>query len=151
MSDLIVTDNLLTHEQNATFVALLNTLIPPSEDGSMPGAGELDLLSYISENAPDFLAQIPTITDSFEDDFCSTELNVRYQLVEAFSLQRPDLFGVLIFQTYARYYQDDRVLEGIGLNAGPPFPRGNTVEPGDLSLLDPVVEKSRGYRRTNPN
>ena len=40
-----------------------------------------------------------------------------------------------------------RVLEGIGVGSGPPFPRGNTLEAGDLSLLDPVIAHSKTYRR----
>ena len=40
------------------------------------------------------------------------------------------------------------MLEAIGVGVGPPFPRGNTVEPGDLSLLDPVSKNKTTWRRT---
>jgi len=42
------------------------------------------------------------------------------------------------------------VLRAIGVGAGPPFPRGNTVEQGDLSLLDPVLGSSTNWRREVP-
>ena len=67
--------------------------------------------------------------------------------MDAFSKAHPVLFSGLLLHTYTCYYQDDRVLEGMGEAAGPPFPRGNTVEMGDLSLLDPVVRQSRTYRK----
>jgi hypothetical protein len=47
----------------------------------------------------------------------------------------------------ACYYRDDRVLTGIGSHAGPPFPRGNEVPEGDLSLLDSVQASSKSYRK----
>jgi hypothetical protein len=38
------------------------------------------------------------------------------------------------------------VLEAIGMEARAPFPKGFEVEPGDLSLLDPVRRRGRVYR-----
>lgn len=40
------------------------------------------------------------------------------------------------------YYRDPRVLEAIGVEPRPPFPKGHLVEQGDFSLLDPV--RARG-------
>lgn len=40
------------------------------------------------------------------------------------------------------YYRDPRVLEAIGVEPRPPFPKGHKVEQGDFSLLDPV--RARG-------
>jgi hypothetical protein len=147
MSDLIATDNLLNEAQKAIFEALVDTLVPAGEDELMPSASEVDVLSYIVDSAPDFAPQLAAIVDSFNDEFVSSGEERRVQLVQEFEQAQPELFGGLLFHTYARYYQDARVLEGIGLTAGPPFPRGNTVEAGDLSLLDPVMEKSHGYRK----
>lgn len=44
------------------------------------------------------------------------------------------------------YYRDDRVLRSLGLEPGPPFPRGNTVEPGDWSLLEAVRSRPPMWR-----
>ena len=147
MSDLIATDNLLNKAQKAIFDALVDTLVPAGEDALMPSASEVDVLSYIINSAPDFAPQLAAIAGSFDDEFVSSGEDRRVQLVQEFEQAQPELFGGLLFHTYARYYQDARVLEGIGLTAGPPFPRGNTVAAGDLSLLDPLMEKSHGYRR----
>lgn len=147
MSDFIATDNLLNKAQKAKFDALVDTLVPAGEDALMPSASEVDVLAYIVDSAPDFAPQLAAIADSFDSEFASSGEDRRVQLVQAFEQAQPQQFGELLFHTYARYYQDTRVLESIGLAAGPPFPRGNTVEAGDLSLLDPVMEKSHGYRK----
>ena len=52
----------------------------------------------------------------------------------------------LIFHTYMGYYQDGRVMEALGLEARPPFPLGYELEPGDLSLLDPVRRRPKLFR-----
>lgn len=36
------------------------------------------------------------------------------------------------------YYRDERVLRSVGHEPTPPYPRGNTVEQGDWSLLEQV-------------
>jgi hypothetical protein len=55
-------------------------------------------------------------------------------------------FNGLLFRIYDCYYQDDRVRGLIGVLPGAPYPRGNDIEPGDLSLLDTVLAQPRSYR-----
>ena len=38
------------------------------------------------------------------------------------------------------------VVEGLGLEDRPPYPKGYEVEAGDLSLLDPVRARPKLYR-----
>lgn len=147
MSDLIATDHLLNEAQKIKFDALIDTLVPAGEDALMPSASEVDVLGYIVDSAADFAPQLAAIVDSFDNEFAVSGEDERVRLVRVFEQAHPVLFSELLFHTYARYYQDAQVLEGIGLAAGPPFPRGNTVETGDLSLLDPVMEKPHGYRK----
>ncbi len=147
INDVIATDHPLTPQQRQTLSALLDTLVPASDDGNMPSAQVLDFIGYLNDNAADFVASVVDIVGHFDGAFAGQALADRVTAVEAFSKTHPALFGNLLLHTYACYYQDDRVLEGIGEAAGPPFPRGNTVEVGDLSLLDPVVRQSRTYRK----
>jgi hypothetical protein len=56
------------------------------------------------------------------------------------------MFMTLLPRVYDCYYQDDRVRRNIGVVTGAPFPQGNEVMPGDLSLLDPVIENSDRHR-----
>jgi hypothetical protein len=46
------------------------------------------------------------------------------------------------------YYRDDRIMQSLGMEVRPPFPKGYTVEQGDGSLLNPVRARAPFYRRT---
>lgn len=148
MSDKIISsDHPLPAAQREILTALLETIVPRSEDGNMPSAGELDLAGYLAGTAPEFLPALEQTLALLEESFPTLPPTDRYEEVKRFSETHGELFAQLLVHTYAMYYQDARVLEGIGTSAGPPFPRGNSVEPGDLSLLDVVLEKPRGYRK----
>ena len=146
-NDVIATDHPLNAAQQQTLAALLDTLLPASDDGNMPSAQTLDLMGYLNEQAEEFVPVLITIVGHFDDGFSDASLSHRYPEVEAFSKAEPESFEGLLFHAYNCYYQDDRVLKGIGMAAGPPFPGGNTIEEGDLSLLDPVVQLERTYRK----
>ena len=148
--ELIVSDAPFTPQERDILGALADTLVPASEDGVMPSAGELDVAAYVAANAADFLPELAEILAEFDAGFTDEPLTMRYERVKAFSEARPESFHRLLAEVYGCYYQDVRVLEGIGVGAGPPFPRGNTVEAGDLSLLDPVMESSTNWRRDVP-
>lgn len=145
--DIISSDHPLTQAQRETLAALLDTIIPASDDGSMPSAAEFDLVAYLSDSAPDFLPVLDQVLEAFEDSFATLDSSHRHDQVKRFSEEQAELFTRLLTQTYAMYYQQPTVLQGIGLAAGPPFPRGNVVEQGDLSLVDEVLARPRGYRK----
>lgn len=145
--ELIASDAPLDDGQREVLAALADTLVPASDDGAMPSAKELDLSGYLAHNASDFLPELVQILARFDDGFAAEPLAARYERLKAFSEAEPELFGRLLAEVYGCYYQDARVLEGIGVGTGPPFPRGNTVEPGDLSLLDPVLANPTNWRR----
>ena len=145
--ELIASDAPLDDGQRDILAALADTLVPASENGVMPSAGELDLAGYLGRNASDFLPELAEILARFDDGFASEPLAVRFEQLKAFSEAEPESFERLLAEVYGCYYQDARVLEGIGVGTGPPFPRGNTVEPGDLSLLDPVLANPTNWRR----
>lgn len=145
---IITSDSALTAAQREVLDALLDTIIPPAGDGTKPSAGDIDFLPYVEANAADFLLELGEILGHFDAEFAHCPLMVRYERVKAFSEAAPESFDRLLSEVYACYYQDARVLEAIGVGVGPPFPRGNTVEPGDLSLLDPVSKNKTTWRRT---
>jgi len=144
---LIATDHPLTESQQHTLSALLDTILPASDDGEMPSARELDFIGYLSEYADAFIPTLVQTLASFDDEFARLPFAERYPLVTAFSRTQAAVFEELLLRVYSCYYQNDRVLAGIGLAAGPPFPRGNSIDSGDLSLLDAVTQKPRSYRK----
>ena len=146
---LITSDHPLDAGQKAKLTALLDVLIPASEDGRLPSAGDLDLLDYLGEQAAEYLPALMGILDGFDETFAERPQAERHSLVQAFSETQQALFEGLLFHAYGCYYQDDRVLNAIGAGEGPPFPRGNEVEAGDLALLDPVTQLGKSYRRSS--
>ena len=152
--NIILTHTALTDEQCRTLSALVNMIIPPSEDGRMPGAAELDLPGYVRDETGDLIPEIKQgltaldrhASDEFGQDFAALTDSDRQRLVDAIRVTQPDFVQRLLVQTVAHYYQDDRVLSALGLEPRPPYPEGHTVEPGDLSLLDPVRQRSKLYR-----
>ncbi len=147
MSGIIGTDHPLTESQQAVLTALLNTLIPPSDDGRLPGAGNLDLLDFMeSALNPDFKTVVQEAIHTLGEEFADTTPDVRAERVSAFNAGHPALFAEIYQQALAVYYRQDEVLRGIGSGEGPPFPRGNDVADGDMTLLDPVIANPKPYR-----
>ncbi len=146
MPDIISTDHALTKNQRLVLSALLDTLLPASEDGEMPSAADVDFDSYLKAQAEDFAPELAETLQQLEPGFVDLPLNERCEQVSAFSAQSPEQFKNLLARVYDCYYQDDRVRERIGVVTGAPFPQGNKVMPGDLSLLDPVIENSARHR-----
>ena len=70
----------------------------------------------------------------------------RCEHVRAFAARDSDLFRSLLTRVYDCYYQHDRVRVRIGVVTGAPFPQGNVVVQGDLSLLDPVIANRARHR-----
>lgn len=142
----IATDSPLDTSQQAKLVALLDSIIPPDPERNLPGAGDMDLVSHVSDQSPESMVLLVKTVDYFDDDFVKLDSAERHPLVQSFSEQKPGLFSEFIFHTYACYYQNDHVRAGLDLAPGPPFPRGNDLISGDLSLLDEVLNRPPMYR-----
>jgi hypothetical protein len=150
MSDLISTDHPLTEAERSLMTALLDTLLPASDELGMPSAAELDFDDYLKHQAADLIPALREALRHFDSNFIDLTLERRVEAVTSFSANQPELFMTLLPRVYDCYYQDDRVRGQIGVVTGAPFPQGNELMPGDLSLLDPVIEQrdSHRYRQT---
>ena len=134
-------------EQVRCLPALLETIVPASEDGTMPSAAEMDFISYINMQAPEFMATLVEIIDQLGDDYSRQTLPARVTRIQEFSQADAEGFKELVFRIYDCYYQNDRVRRLIGAQIGPPFPSGHTIPAGDLSSLEAVKARGKGYRR----
>lgn len=142
----------LNEEQGRTLEALLNLMIPPSEDGRMPGAADVSFLAYM--HAEDItpwvqgglLAIVEESRNHYGREFSALSGPEQTALVEALRRRHFRFFSELSTHVIQCYYQDDRVLEAIGLEARPPFALGYVVQEGDLTLLEPVIERGKLYR-----
>ena len=150
--DLIGSDNPLTATQRRTLDCVLDLIVPASADGAKPSAAEVGVLDYIRANEAATLPALGNEIGRLEDEaqeqhgvaFADLDAASRQALVDAMRAADPALLRTLAVQTVTCYYQDARVLEAIGLEARPPFPKGYEVPAGDLTLLEPV--RRRGSR-----
>ena len=152
--NIIGSDALLTEAQADIVAVLLNMIVAPSEDGRMPGAGQFDVLAYIREAASEVVPALREELDrleehaqaSFGEKFVALAETDRQAVVDELRASERDFLHGLAAQTVACYYQQDQVLEAIGMEARPPYPKGYEVKPGDLSLLDPVRQRGKLFR-----
>ena len=129
-----------------SLAALLDTLVPASDDGRMPSAADMDFLGHLERLDPGYLPQLAGVLRAFYDAFARLELAARVQVVSRFAKAEPAAFRQLLQRVYDCYYQSERVRVAIGATAGSPFPQGNSLVAGDLSLLDPVIRNSERHR-----
>ena len=152
--DIISSDASLDAEQSRTFVTVLDLIIPASDDGRFPSAADMDVLGYIVKTEPELLdtvrldlARLNAVSKDLHGVAFGDASGVERQaLLDEVRGDEPNFLRDLALQTVTLYYQDDRVMEAIGLEARPPFPRGYEVVAGDLSLLDPVRARGHVYR-----
>ena len=150
MSDnLIASDQPLTDSQKVVLVAILDTMIPASKSGELPSAGEMDFTGYLSTQPAEGWNDTLEVLARFDEAFASRTLEERFDQLTNFSQSDPTLFGGLLRHVYACYYMQDAVLSAIGSEGGAPYPRGNTVDEGDLSLIDLVMGNAKTWRRSS--
>jgi hypothetical protein len=136
---------------------MMDTLIPASADGRMPGASEAGAAEWVAraiERAPERRALVSRgvrLADDLAREqsgrcFADLEAPARKEVVEALGAKDPDAFRELLTLVARGYYQHPRVLAGIGLEPRPPHPEGYAVEPTDFALLDGVRRGGRRYR-----
>ena len=144
----------LTSAQLETLSVLLNMIVPRTPDGRMPGAGELAALSSHIAAARTALPALRAQLDELDREataqcgvaFAAVDEVRRVSLLDQMRTRDPMGLHQLAVEIVTCYYQQDRVLEGLGMEARPPYPKGYQVEPGDLSLLNPVIARGKIYR-----
>ena len=142
MGDLIKTEQ-------RTLDIVTDMIIPASADGRKPSARDVGVLDYIREHEPDSVAVVARELERLDavaqarhaTAFADLDTESRQALVDALRREDPAFLQTTATHTVTCYYQDDRVLEAIGLDARPPFPKGYDVPAGDLSLLEPVKQR----------
>lgn len=144
----------LSNEQRATLRALLGVFVPASADASMPAAADLpqlvDQLAGFVAGAPTLRAALGAVQDQalarFGVGFAALDDAQRSTVLEQSGERECTALRQLALETVTGYYQQDLVLERIGLEARPPFPKGYQIVSGDLSLLRPVQARGPIWR-----
>ena len=151
---IISSDGVLTAAQREILRAVLDMIIPASEDGRFPSAAEVDVLEHIRESQSHLLPALREDLGRLDrlaaehsgTAFAHLTESGRIRVMDEIRSAEPGFLKDLALQTATRYYQDDRVLRALGMEARPPFPKGYEIVSGDLSLLDPVRKRGKLYR-----
>ncbi len=151
MSSIITSDHPLSVPRQKSLNALLDTLIPASSDGNMPSATDVGFELYLQTQADELLPILRKILEDIGDDFPDQTREAQQDIIRHFSATNGEVFQAVLTRVYDCYYQNDAVRRKIGVVAGPLFPQGNTLEPGDLSLLDPVIAHSDQHEYRKPD
>ncbi len=124
---------------------ILDTLIPPSRDGRMPGAGTLGLADTVRAQTSGDVVEAG-LAAAEARGFCSLDLDERVAVLREIESQQPAFVPTLYLPICAAYYQHPSVREGLGLEPDPPYPKGYELEPGNLDGLERVKARGPIYR-----
>ena len=127
--------------------AILDTLIPPSEDGRMPGAGSLGLSEAVLAQTA---AEREVVEAGFEaarqGGFVGLDLPARTAFLRELEGTQPAFVSTLYVPACTAYYQHPKVWVGLGLEPRPPHPKGYDLEAGNLEGLERVRSRGKLYR-----
>jgi hypothetical protein len=148
-----MSDKEFSDDERRVLASVLDEIIPPSDDGELPGAGQAGVLDYIEK----VLSKLPDLRSMITQGLSDLDRLARDRGERSF-LELPrsgkqQVLGeqafvfALTLHTYVGYYQNDRVVEALGLEPRPPHPKGYEMEPDDLALLDAVRRRPRLYRQ----
>ena len=152
MTKLISTDNPLSEEQKETLAMVVDMMIPA--EGEMPSAADPLIINAIIDGLGDndsiVVFALSTLNDlskqKYKRLFTRLEPGQRDELIGSFKYSHTELVQLIQYCTASHYYQDDRVMQVLGLEARAPHPGGYNVEATDWSLLEPVRGREKIYR-----
>jgi len=132
----------LSREEIGLMRRVAGLMIPQSEAFGVPGADDplifADLLASLGRDLPAIREALSLIKQAQQSDAAA--------LAAMLTSMRPDLCASLVSVVTRCYYRDNRVMKSIGMAVRAPYPEGFSIEPNDLTLLDPVKARGRRYR-----
>lgn len=144
------TNAALTPEQILDFRRLAGIMIPPDEGFGVPGADDAaifdDILRSLGRDAGDVRNALDRLADLAGGSFAECDPASRDSIAETLLARNTPDVAALSRVVLQCYYRDDRVMQSLGLEARPPFPKGHTIEQGDWSLLDAVRVRPKMWR-----
>ncbi len=146
-----MTDEGFTPDEARLVTALLDTVIPPSDDGRLPGAGALGLVDHVVQTLRAMPLLRPVVEYGLgaltERGFAADLAPVqRTALLNEFAAADQFFLPAFLFLAYSGYYQHPRVVAALGLEPRPPHPKGYPMGADDLRLLEAVRRRGRRYR-----
>jgi hypothetical protein len=141
-----------TEQEQIVLRKLAGCMISASKDLQIPGADDDVIFARLLERATPKVAELRLVMNDFLDAFGGVgdvaalgDAEFKDAMVSA--RQKPHPFLELAIGLVANaYYTDPRILASLNKEDRPPFPKGNTLEQGDWSLLDPVKKRDPIFR-----
>jgi len=144
------------HEQ--VMAALIDAIVPPSDDGRLPGAGALDLVGHVERSVRQNPMLRPVVEYGLSaiaalaakrnpSGIAGLPVAAWAAALEEFAAADQFFLPAFLFLVYGGYYQHRRVVETLGLEPRAPHPEGYAMEADDWSLLEPV--RRRGFRSSS--
>ena len=140
----------LNDAEIADLRCLAGMIIPPSAEYGVPGADDgtifADIVGSIGRDTDQVRAALAKLHSLAGGSFAALDPARRSAVSAQLRAERSPAVGVLTRIVLLCYYRDDRVMESLGLEPRPPFPKGHVLEQWDWSLLDPVRARSPFWR-----
>lgn len=138
----------LSDDEIDTLRMIAGWMIPASADFNLPGADDpaivADIVASVGRDIVDLKRALALIDAARGAE--GSRLTRPADLIAELKRNDDGPFAILESLVLRIYYRDDRVLQSIGMDVRPPFPKGYSVEEGDWSLLEPVKARGVVYR-----
>ena len=139
--------------EQETLARIAQLVIGTDPEGEMPSVNDELILPKILERALDFERPVKNglavLDEQLKSKANESAFDLSDETLASLMETRSELRSLLraMMQVVAQcYYQDERVLTALGLEARPPFPLGHLVEQGDWELLESVRERGPMFR-----
>ena len=147
----------LSPDELQMLTGLFDVVVPPSDDGRLPGAGSLDVGAHVERlmrGNPMLRPVVDYGLSALADlaakrnvgGWAALSVAERTEVLREFAAGDQFFMPALLFLVYSGYYQDARVLRALGREPRPPHPVGYPMEDDDPALLAPVRRRARMYR-----
>ena len=126
---------------------ILDTLIPASEDGRMPGAGALEIADAVRAETSSAVDVVKAgLAAAEERGFSELDSAGRVAALREIEAVQPAFVPTLFVPACIAYYQHPDVLVGLGMEPRPPHPKGYELEAGIFDGLERVRAGGKRYR-----
>lgn len=140
-------------DTHALLRAFAGAALPADANFGVPGADDPQILAaavaLLVPRAAEIERALRHLDDLADGGYAAAPATTRVALAETALGTRAPGFGLLMTLLLQAYYQDDRVMQSLGMEPRPPFPKGYEVPEGDWSLLDPVRARAPFWRRVD--
>jgi hypothetical protein len=141
---------MLSADQCRLLRCLAEMMVPASAEYGVPGAGYEaifdDILRSLGRDTEHVIAMLRMVDGMAGGAFADLDPQRREAIAARLRETGGEALTYLTRIILQCYYRDGRVIQSLGMELRPPFPKGFEVEQGDWSLLDPVRARPKLYR-----